>query len=117
MQDRITWMERFNQGRTEDEKVGFYGLDVYSLWDSLRAVMRYLKEQGDPQMLSAARRAVRCFEPYVEDAQDYARHTVLVPEGCRDQVVNLLRELRARAPKVEEDGKDAFFVAEQNALV
>lgn len=117
VQELATWMEWFNQGRPEGEKVGFYGLDVYSLWDSLRAVMRYLKEQGDPEALAAARRAVRCFEPYGEDAQEYARHTVLVPEGCREQVVNVLRELRARVPGSEADGKDAFFVAEQNALV
>ena len=117
VQDLVTWMERVNRGRAEEEKVGFYGLDVYSLFDSLRAVMRYLKEQGDQQAVSAARRAVRCFEPYGEDAQEYARHTILVPEGCRDKVVNLLYEVRARAPKVEEDGRDAFFVAEQNALV
>jgi erythromycin esterase len=117
VQELATWMEWFNQGRPEDEKVGFYGLDVYSLWDSLRAVMRYLKEHGDPAALAAARRAVRCFEPYGEDAQEYARHTILVPEGCREPVVNVLRELRGRVPGSEADGKDAFFVAEQNALV
>jgi erythromycin esterase-like protein len=117
VQELVGWMEWFNQGRPEDEKVGFYGLDVYSLWDSLRAVMRYLKEQGDPATLAAARRAVRCFEPFGEEAQDYARHTILVPEGCREPVVNLLRELRAKVPPTESDGKDAFFVAEQNALV
>jgi erythromycin esterase len=117
VQELVTWMEWFNQSRPNEEKVGFYGLDVYSLWDSLRAVMRYLKEQGDPAALAAARRAVRCFEPYGEDAQVYARHTVLVPEGCREPVVNMLRELRARVPKGETDGRDAFFVAEQNALV
>lgn len=113
----VGWLEGFNEGRPEEEKVGFYGLDVYSLWDSLRAVMRYLKEANDPAALAAARRAVRCFEPFGEDAQDYARHTMLVPDGCRDLVIKMLRELRARAPKVGDDGRDAFFVAEQNALV
>src|SRR5437879_5699646 len=54
VQELIGWMEWYNQGRPEDDKVGFYGLDVYSLWDSLRGVMRYLKEQGDPAVLAAA---------------------------------------------------------------
>src|SRR3954466_16372226 len=54
VQELVAWMEGFNQGRPEDEKIGFYGLDVYSLWDSLRAVMRYLKEAGDPAALAAA---------------------------------------------------------------
>jgi erythromycin esterase len=117
VQELVAWLEWYNQGRPEDEKVGFYGLDVYSLWDSLRAVMRYLRERGDPAALAAARRAVRCFDPFGEDAQEYARHTMLVPEGCREPVVNLLRELRARVPKTDADGKDAFFVAEQNAII
>src|SRR3954462_13659969 len=38
------WMRLHNEGRPEDEKVGFYGLDVYSLWESLYAVTGYLKQ-------------------------------------------------------------------------
>jgi erythromycin esterase-like protein len=117
VQDLIGWMEWYNQGRPEDDKIGFYGLDVYSLWDSLRAVMRYLREKNDPAALEAARRAVRCFEPYGEDAQEYARATMLVPDACRDEVIALLRALRANVPPADGDGRDAFFVAEQNALV
>ena len=117
VQELVEWMEGYNRGRPEDAKIGFYGLDVYSLWDSLRAVMRYLKERGDPQAMAAARRAVHCFEPFGEEGQDYARHTVLVPEGCRAEVVNMLHQLRARVPGADSDGLDAFFVAEQNALV
>jgi erythromycin esterase len=115
--DLITWMEWFNQGRPEEEKVGFYGLDVYSLWESLYEVMRYLRGKNDPAALAAARRALRCFEPFGEDAQEYARATVLVSDHCREETVALLRELRARVPTSDEDGRDAFFVAEQNALV
>jgi erythromycin esterase-like protein len=117
VQEFATWLEWYNQGRPEDDKVGFYGLDVYSLWDSLRAVMRYFRERNDPQGLNAARRAVGCFEPYGEDAHDYARATMLVPDTCRDEVIDLLKELRRRVPPADGDGRDAFFVAEQNALV
>jgi erythromycin esterase-like protein len=117
VQELAEWMAGFNDGRPEGYKVGFYGLDVYSLWDSLRAVMRYMKEAGDPEGLAAARRAVRCFEPHGEEPSDYARHTILVPEGCRDEAVKLLRQLRENVPSVDSDGKDAFFVAEQNALI
>ena len=117
VEELIRWLEWFNQGRPEDRKVGFYGLDVYSLWDSLREVMRYLKGKNDPEALAAARRALNCFEPYGEDAHEYARATVLVPDTCRDEAIDLLRQLRARVPTHEEDGRDAFFVAEQNALV
>ncbi|HEY3788816.1 MAG TPA: erythromycin esterase family protein [Urbifossiella sp.] len=113
----VEWMEWFNRGRPEDDKIGFYGLDVYSLWDSLRAVMRFLKERNDPEGLQAARRALRCFEPYGEDAQEYARATALLPHSCREAAIGVLRELRRKVPNADGDGRDAFFVAEQNALV
>jgi erythromycin esterase-like protein len=110
------WLADVNRGRPDGAKVGFYGLDVYSLWDSLRAVVRHLTEHH-PHELEAGRRAVRCFEPYADDAQDYARATVLLSESCRNEAVNLLLTLRATAAEHKDDGGDAHFVAEQNALV
>jgi len=110
------WMRGYNSGRPAGKRVGFYGLDVYSLWDSLYEVMGYLREH-DPAALPDARRALRCFEPFGEDAQEYARATVLVSHSCRDEVVKLLHSLRAGAEAHDGDGTDGRFVAEQNALV
>ena len=80
--DLIEWLRRYNDQRrlSEDRKLGFYGLDVYSLWDSMRAVVDYL-EHIDPQLAANAKRAYRCFETYGEDEQEYARATYLVPTG------------------------------------
>src|SRR5262249_28668810 len=97
-------------------KVGFYGLDVYSLWDSLREVAAYLR-RSEPALLPLARQAFRCFEPYGEDEQAYARATAWVPTSCEDQVVDLLRALRSRGPARRGDGSEAHFEAEQNAVV
>lgn len=114
--DLVDWLQRYNRGRPEVQKVGFYGLDVYSLWDSLHQVMSYLARTA-PEALPAARRALRCFEPFAEDAQEYARATLLVPESCQKEAVDLLREVRWRVREYHSDGLDAHFVAEQNALV
>jgi erythromycin esterase len=114
--DLAEWLRRYNQGRPEHQKAGFYGLDVYSLWDSLHQVMAYL-QRAAPEALPAARQALRCFEVYGEDAQEYARATMLVPEACQEEAVNLLRAVREAAPEYRRDGRDAHFVAEQNALV
>src|SRR5262249_37401634 len=88
----------------------------YSLWDSLRELMGYLR-RSDPSLLPAAREAARCFEPYGEDEQAYARATAWVPTSCEDEVVELLRALRQRSPAHRGDGREAHFEAEQNALV
>ena len=110
------WMRDHNRRRSPARQVGFYGLDVYSLWESMHAVIDYL-ERIDPGLARGARGAYRCFEPYGEDAQEYARATALVPTTCEREAVAVLAALRSRASEFREDGRDAFFNAEQNALV
>jgi erythromycin esterase-like protein len=114
--DLIAWLRKYNDGVPDERRVGFYGLDVYSLWASLREVMHYLRTRH-PEALDAGHRTVRCFEPYAEEARDYARATALMSESCRDEVVNLLSTVRASATPQERDGRDGYFGAEQNALV
>ena len=63
--------------------MGFYGLDVYSLWESLREVTTYL-EGIDLEAARAARQAFVCFQPYDRDVQAYAWATRLV-RGRRDE--------------------------------
>jgi erythromycin esterase len=110
------WLRRYNDDRPEEKKIGFYGLDVYSLWDSLYQVLGYLGKHA-PSALPAARRAFRCFEPYGEDVHEYARATRWVDESCEDEVIDLLAELRRSARAYPQDGPEAHFNAEQNALV
>ena len=112
----VEWLRAHNRRIASERQVGFYGLDVYSLWDSMRAVTEYL-ERIDPKLAAAARRAYNCFEPYAEDVQEYARATALVPTSCEDEAIAVLRELRVNAPQFREDGREGFFNAEQNALV
>jgi erythromycin esterase-like protein len=114
--DLAEWLSRHNAGLGDDAKVGFYGLDVYSLWESLYAILGYLRKV-DPSALSTAQRAFRCFEPYGEDVQEYARATVLVPASCEDEVVALLREVRRNEARYVADSREDYFATEQCALV
>jgi erythromycin esterase len=113
--DLADWLRQHNERLPEGRKVGFYGLDVYSLWDSLYQVMGYLR-RVDPKALDAARRAFHCFEPYGEDVQEYARATLLVPESCQDDVVALLAQVRSKAAEYRAKGREDYFEVEQNAL-
>lgn len=112
----LEWLRAHNDGLSPDDRVGFYGLDVYSLWESMEAVINYL-ERVDPEAAARARRAYSCFDPYHADVQAYARATALVPTSCEQDAVRALTELRRNAAAYREDGRDAFFNAEQNALV
>jgi erythromycin esterase-like protein len=112
----VEWMRNYNKNLAESRRVGFYGLDVYSLWESMHAVLNYL-ENVDGTAVKAARRAFACFEPYGRDVERYARAMLWAPLSCEEDVVRMLRAIREQAPTFEQDGNEAFFNAEQNALV
>ena len=107
-------MKEYNNGKANERKVGFYGLDVYSLWDSMYAMMDYL-EKEDPQTAQTVRKAIQCFEPFQENEQMYARYS-LTDHSCRDKVLALLREIRNNAHFLDGD-REAGFNTEQNALI
>lgn len=110
------WMRSHNKDKPRNEKVGFYGLDVYSLWDSLKNILDYL-EKNDKQAYEAALKAWQCFEPYSGDeGHSYARATQFVPHTCQKEVVEMLVEIREKTPKFNTD-PEAGFNTEQNAVV
>ncbi|MDT0276575.1 erythromycin esterase family protein [Blastococcus goldschmidtiae] len=115
--DFCRWLRRYNADRSDGDRVGFYGLDVYSLWDSMHELIGWL-EQNEPGHVARARRALACFEPYGEDGAEYAFAHRFSPTSCEDAAVEVLRALcedRGRA-EAEED-PEARFAAEQNAAV
>jgi erythromycin esterase-like protein len=109
------WLREFNHRLPAERKVGFYGLDVYSLWDSMHAVLEYL-EQADGAAAASARRAFECFEPFGYDVEDYARALRWSSESCEDEIVVMLRDLRSQSPADLAEDEEAHFNAEQNAL-
>lgn len=111
----LEWLQGWNCSVAPDRRVGFFGLDVYSLWDSLRSVLRWLADNR-PDAVDDALAAMRCFEPYGDEPQRYAQAIRLVPESCEDDVVTLLEEMRSQAA-VSDDGRPGEFSARQNAEV
>jgi erythromycin esterase-like protein len=109
----LGWLREHNERSAAN--VGFYGLDVYSLWESMHAVIDYLAKQH-PEALDTARQAYSCFEPYGRDPRSYARATRLVPASCEDEVVALLTDLRQSAPTLDGD-PELGLDARQNAEV
>ena len=110
------WLQKHNTGLAANQKVGFYGLDVYSLWESMESIMQYLRKT-DVVALKAAEEAFRCFEPYrKEEGSSYARALQFVPELCQNEVVDLLKEVQKRLPQYNSDYENVFSV-EQNALI
>jgi erythromycin esterase-like protein len=102
-------------------KVGFYGLDLYSLHASIEEVLKYL-EAVDPQAASVARQRYRCFDDFGGNVEDYARSAALgVIRSCENAVVQQLVDLLERAGRTAAgsggDPEEEAFQAVQNARV
>jgi erythromycin esterase-like protein/predicted phosphoribosyltransferase len=116
----IEWLREHNDALPAGaEKVGFYGLDLYSLHASMKAVLRYL-EKVDPEAAKRARERYACFDHVGEDTQVYGLMTRLnLSKSCEEEVVGQLLELQRRAARhLRRDGRlvdDELFYAEQNA--
>ena len=110
------WLKKNNENLPLNKRVGFYGLDVYSLRESMDQIVSYLKK-NDPKTLQTAMKAMHCFEPFHSDeGQSYARASRIVPELCEKDVVNLLREIRGKIAQYNSDHENVFST-EQNAII
>jgi erythromycin esterase-like protein len=106
--DFVAWLREWNDAH--EPKVGFYGLDLYSLHTSMAEVIRYLDET-DPEAAARARYRYGCFDQFGLDPQVYAYETAVGgAEACEEDAVRQLVELRSRG-----DGGEDQFYAEQNA--
>jgi erythromycin esterase-like protein len=116
----IEWLRDHNLGLPSGASaVGFYGLDLYSLHDSMGAVLDYLLTV-DPEAARRARQRYACFDHFGDDTQAYGYAAALgLSRSCEREVVRQLVDLRQRASHyAAHDGptaRDDFFQAEQNA--
>lgn len=120
VRELVAWLRAHGDARPAVDRVGFYGMDLYSLYRSAEAVIGYL-ESVDPEQARLARRVYACLDD-VERPQEYGWETAhgLRP-ACREGAVSLLVSLLSRAPRyLDADGREAvesLFHAERNAHV
>lgn len=118
VRDFVEWLRDYNSGRGQRSQVGFYGIDLYSLFASMQAVLAYL-DGTDPEAARRARARYACFDHAREDSQAYGYGASygLTP-SCEDEAVQQLREMNRLAAAVQPTlglERDEAFFAQQNA--
>lgn len=119
----VTWLRAHN-GRVAVRNapcVGFYGLDLYSMYASIDAVLQYL-DRVDPLAAKTAREQYACLEPFEDHPEEYAMAAFGgVHPSCREDVMNAFFDIqRHAAAYASMDGQvaeDQYFYAEQNARI
>ena len=118
----VEWLKAHNDGIEDPHaRVGFYGLDLYSLYTSIHEVTQYL-EAKDPELARTARGRYACLMPFSSDPALYGRAVVTDRyRACEDEVVAMLRDLlRKRLAESAGAGRreaERLFDAQRNAAV
>jgi erythromycin esterase-like protein len=115
------WLRTHNSSLPSGQRTSMRGLDVYSLGQSIQAVIGYLDEHSSADA-AEARRRYGCLTPWQDEPQHYGR---AVEYGglakCEDGILAQLHSLLSRRMElIGEDGAEdgeAFFDAEQNARI
>ncbi|CAF1658853.1 unnamed protein product [Adineta ricciae] len=121
--DFISWLRTYNESKNENKsKVGFFGIDLYSLQSSREEVLNYL-EKVDPEMAKQARKSYGCFERY-SDEQEYGYCAATkLSCGCEKEAIDVLKKMLERHAKTVADNRSSeteieeSFYATENAKI
>lgn len=111
----IEWLRGWNLARPAQARTGFYGLDLYNLSASIRAVLDYL-DRVDPEAAGVARQRYGCLTPWAKEPQTYGRMALTSGyASCEAGVVKMLSDLLAKRLDYAAQDSDSFLDAAANA--
>jgi erythromycin esterase-like protein len=111
----VDWLRSWNAERRAGERVGIHGLDLYSLEESMEAVIAYL-EDIDPEAAAGARQRYACLTPFRTDPALYGYAAMSQGyRSCEDDAVAMLRHMLERRLEYEAAGRGRFLDAAANA--
>ncbi len=111
----VDWLREHNAAVKPEDRVAFHGLDLYSLFTSIRSVLDYLDEV-DPAAAKIARERYGCLTPWQADPATYG-HAALngTYPTCEEGVVRALRDLMGKQHAYAGHDGERFLDAVQNA--
>lgn len=116
----LSWLRGFNaQSSDKERRVHFAGLDIYSLYCSMEAVLTTLK-RINPEVANKVRDEYGCLSPWKGEPSAYGRDVLSgIHEDCEQEVLSVLRELLHQRVdmSVGADGDSELMDVIQNARV
>ena len=111
----VDWLRAYNGEQDAAHRVAFYGLDIYSLYNSIRAVLDYLDEV-DPETAQIARLRYGCLTPWQSDPATYGRAALSgTYRSCEEHVAHMLSDLMEKRQAYARHDGERFLDAMQNA--
>jgi erythromycin esterase-like protein len=116
--DFVQFLRNHNSELSIEQRVGFYGLDLYSMYSSIDAVVSYL-QSVNPDAAQKARKRYECFEQFGKEEDSYGTAMSYVNKTCQNEAIAQLTDLYKNATAyVTIQGfqqNEELFYARQNA--
>ncbi|MFN7039226.1 MAG: erythromycin esterase family protein [Alphaproteobacteria bacterium] len=116
----IEWLYKYNSNSKLTDRIGFYGLDLYSINKSIEEVINLLANIDVNEATKAIKR-YSCFNQYKENIQDYGLSNFLkISPSCQEQVIQQLSEIQSKIYSYVQEGNltySEYFNIEQNAIL
>ena len=118
VQEFVDWLHDFNSEIAVEKRIGFYGLDVYSLYASVREVVKFL-EDNDPVIADVARKRYACLSPWETDPAAYGYAAIIGRyKSCEKAVLDvLLAMLQDREKLIAKDEAGFFNAVDRKSVV
>lgn len=115
VRDFVDWLRAYNADRASGERIAFHGLDLYSLYNSIRSILDYL-QSVDPATAEVARQRYGCLTPWQSNPAAYG-HAALTRQyqDCEQEVIAMLKDLLTKQQAYAEHDGERFLDAVQNA--
>lgn len=112
----VKWLKEFNdQKLTFDKKIGVYGLDFYSMFSSIKAIVDYL-EDVDPDLAEIAKNRYGCLTPYESNPAKYGAAAMSDKyKECEKKVISMLQKILAHRVELMQKDGEHYHNALQNA--
>jgi len=111
----VDWLRIHNTDISPGKRVAFHGLDLYSLYSSIRSILKYL-EDVDPITAQLARQRYGCLTPWQADPATYGKAALTGSyRSCEREVVLMLTDLATKHREYAEHDGERFLDAVQNA--
>jgi erythromycin esterase len=110
------WLRNYNFALPAEERVGFYGIDVYGQWEAMEDLLAYSREFLSEQH-DEIEKKLYCFALPGMDEWQYAREVAEGKNSCEEELRQVVEILRNYGETIDSSEKMAYFRAKQNALV
>ncbi|MCK5497431.1 MAG: protein-L-isoaspartate(D-aspartate) O-methyltransferase, partial [Hyphomicrobiaceae bacterium] len=111
----VDLLREYNGDQERERRVAFHGLDLYSLYNSIRQVLDYL-DDVDTAAAAVARERYGCLTPWQADPATYGRAALTGRyRTCETDVTVMLAGILARRREYELRDGERYLDAVQNA--